>query len=119
MEGAGASMTQTNFPLAPVYWGNELEHRRFNAEAANRAINGKVNCVSTVTLTASTATTVVQDMRVGPDSFIGFMPTTSAAATELYGATMFVSSRATAGQFTITHANSGVTTRTFTYCVFA
>lgn len=119
MEGAGPSMSQTNFPLAPVSWGNDVEHRRLNAEAANRAIDGKVNCVSTVTLAAGAATTVVSDTRVGPFSFIGFMPTTSTAATELYGATMYVSSRATAGQFTITHANSGVTTRTFTYCVFA
>jgi len=98
----------------PVDWNDEAEHRRMLANAINELRNGKVNSRGEVTLTANQATTTLSNIDIGPESFIGFTPTTANAATEL--ATMYVSSR---GQktATITHANNAQIDRTFSYVV--
>lgn len=84
----------------------------------NGIMQGRLNDKGTVTLTASAATTVVSDRRVGPNSVITFMPTTANAAAEIGNGTMYVSARSD-GSFTITHANNAQTDRSFGYRVSA
>ena len=85
--------------------------QRENAEVVNNILQGKLNATGTVTLTNSATTTTVSDYRVGGDSVILFMPTTSDAASE----NIWVSAR-TKNSFTITHA-SATTTRSYAYAV--
>ena len=80
-------------------------------------MRGKLNSLGDVTLTASSATTVVADPLAGPDSVILWMPTTANAAAEIGAGGMYVSSRGD-GTFTITHANNAQNDRTFRYVVF-
>ena len=82
----------------------------------NNILAGTLNSTGTVTLTASAATTVVADDRAGYESVILFMPTTSAAASEQAGGTMYVSARGKQ-TFTVTHANTTSATRTFDYII--
>lgn len=91
-----------------------VEHRREIAESINSVLQGNLNAVDTVTLTISSATTVLNDPRIGPESFIGFMPTTANAAGEL--ATLYVSSRGNQTA-TLTHTNAVSADRTFSYLV--
>lgn len=81
---------------------------------AGRVINslllGKTNNVSTVTLTANSATTTITDPRITYASFIGLMATTANAATAT--ANVYVSARGD-GTATLTHANNAQTDRTF------
>ena len=82
------------------------------------ARKGKLDCVGTVTLTANAATTVLADTRLSPESVVHFDPKTANAATELYGATMYVltANRGNAS-WTITHANDANADKTFQYTV--
>jgi hypothetical protein len=75
---------------------------------------GKIECITEITLTANAATSTLVDERLSVQSVVLFDPKTATAATELYGGTMYVltANRGT-GTWTITHANSAVTTRTF------
>ena len=109
-------MTIRGFPLASESGVNPEQHRREIARAANRALGGKLNNIAEVTLTASVASTTVTDSRVSTQSFIGFMPTTANAATEIFGATMYVSTRSD-GSFVITHANNAQVDRSFVYAI--
>ena len=103
------------FKTVPTNWpADDAEHRRRVAEVLNRAMLGKLNCTGTVTLTASAATTTLNDRRISAQSVILFMPTTANAATEI--ATMYVSAR-TQYSATIAHANNAQTDRTFGYVV--
>ena len=102
----------------PVRHHDVNEWMRLASETVTELQEGKVASNSTTTLTASAATTVITDYRVGKDSLILFMPTTANAAAELYGATMHVSAIAPrSNQFTITHANNSQTDRIFKYVV--
>lgn len=83
-------------------------------EVVNSLRDGKVNSTGSVTLTASSATTTVADLRVGQDSVILFMPTTANAAAAVGG--MYVSARGKQ-TFTLTHANNAQTDRAFAYVV--
>ena len=100
--------------LAPVTWRTPEEHRRILAERINGLIDGMTNAAGTVTLTVSSATTVVTDARVGADSVITFMPTTLNEANEM--STLRVTSRGD-GTFTITHTNTAEADRTFAYAI--
>ena len=84
---------------------------------------GRSNAVGKVTLTTSSATTVV-DVNVSPTApstiAAGSTPIltagTLAAAVELASGTMYVSAVAN-GSFTITHTNSLTSDRTFYYAI--
>jgi hypothetical protein len=89
--------------------------RRF-ADDARLARRGKLEATGTVTLIANAASTVVTDARASFQSFIGFMPTTANAATEVGNGTIYVSTRNN-GSFTLAHANNAQTDRTFAYLV--
>lgn len=80
---------------------------------------GRSNAVGTVTLATSAATTVVaptQSGMIAPGSTVILTPTTANAATEVGNGTMYVSTVAK-DTFTITHANSATTGRTFLWSV--
>lgn len=89
------------------YWLKKL------TSAVNNILNGKINSISSVTLTANTTTTTVADLRCTASSVISLMPTSSNAAAAL--ATTYIT--VTKQSFTITHANTSSTDRTFNYAV--
>jgi len=101
-------MATTNFrALTP------FSTQRDTSDVVNNILSGKLNAVGTFTVTNSATSTVVTDYRVGKESVILLMPTTSAAAGEI--ATTYVSTRAK-NSFTVTHP-SATTSRIFDYCV--
>lgn len=75
---------------------------------------GRSNAVGVVTLTAGATETDVDAINCGPDSKVFLMPTTASAASDFSGGALFVSSVAS-GAFTVTHASSAATDRTFFY----
>lgn len=77
---------------------------------------GRSNAVGKVTLATSASTTTVTDKNCAAGSTPILTPTTANAATELGNGTMYVSAVAN-GSFTITHANSATTGRTFLYAL--
>lgn len=77
---------------------------------------GRSNAVGTVTLTVSVATTTVTDNNVAVGSVPILVPTTANAAAEVGNGTMYISAVANKS-FTITHANSATTGRTFLYAI--
>ncbi len=88
------------------------------AETLRQMMTGKLNATGSVTLTANSATTTLTDSRLGIDSVVLFDPTTANAATELYGATMYVlTANRTNGVWTITNANNANADRTFKYLI--
>jgi hypothetical protein len=80
------------------------------AERVNRLLQGKLNAVTTLTLTANAASTTLTDKRIGGATWIGLMPLTANAAAAL--ATTWVSARAN-GSATITHANNAQVDKTY------
>ena len=100
----------------PVEWHDQEEFNRKVSEIGNQILEGKINAHGSVTLTASSATTVVTDRRVGNLSVVVFMPETANAAAEI--PTMYVSAIAPrSSTFTITHTNNAQTDRDFKYAV--
>jgi len=77
---------------------------------------GRSNAVGTVTLTVSAATTTVTDNNCAVGSVPILVPTTANAAAEIGNGTMYISAVANKS-FTITHANSATTGRTFLYAL--
>lgn len=80
---------------------------------------GRSNATGTVTLTINVATTTVTPTQTGSiaaGSTVILTPTTANAAAEVGNGTMYVSTVAN-GSFTITHANSATTLRTFLYAI--
>lgn len=75
---------------------------------------GRSNATGTVTLVTGAATTVVSDPNCAAGSVPLLTPTTASAATEVGNGTLYISAVAN-GSFTITHANSATTGRTFLY----
>jgi hypothetical protein len=98
------------YPLAPQTLPNEKEHRRLIAQTANLAMQGKLNAVTQVTLTASSTTTTLTDARIGANTGIFFSPLTADAAAALGG--LYVSAQQK-GQATLTHASTASVDRTF------
>lgn len=110
-----ATGPKTRISVVPQLLSDEAEWRRWIAAWALEVNQGRLNNVGTITLAINAATTVVTDQRTGANSFIGFMPTTANAATELGNGTLYISSQGKQ-TFTITHANNAQADRTFTYC---
>jgi len=106
--------TFRGYPTAPEYYPNDIEHRRKLASSINQAISGKINAVNELTLAAGVSTTELVDNRLSVNSFIGFLPKTANAATELSSGTMFVDDATrTNGVAVISHANNAQTDRIF------
>jgi hypothetical protein len=77
---------------------------------------GRSNAVGTVTLATGAASTVVSDNNCAVGSVPITVPMTTSAAAEVGNGTLFISA-VTAGSFTITHANSATSGRTFLYAL--
>lgn len=77
---------------------------------------GRRNTTGSFTLTANTTTTVVTHLTFGATSVPLYVPSTANASAEIGNGTMRVSARAN-GSFTITHANSAQTDRSFYYSI--
>jgi hypothetical protein len=73
---------------------------------------GKLNAVGSVTFATGTTVTTVSDPRIGPQSYIDLMPTSSASAS----ATWNVSARSK-GSCSFAHVSSATTTVTFDYLI--
>lgn len=87
---------------------------RQTALTINQMLAGKLNAVLDITLTASVATTIVEDPRFGVNCALNFDPLTANAATEKAAGTLYVlAANRVTGQITITHANNAQTDRTF------
>ena len=102
----------TNFVQLPYDGGTGREV----SSVVNNILDGKINSTGTVTLTSSSSTTTVTDARVGSDSIILLMPTTSNASAEQGNGTIFVSQR-NKQSFVLTHANNRQNDRTYGYIV--
>jgi hypothetical protein len=77
---------------------------------------GRSNAVGSVTLTIGSATTTVTTANCAVGSTPILTPASANAATESGNGTIYVSAVAN-GAFTITHANSATTGRTFLYAI--
>lgn len=77
---------------------------------------GRSNAVGSVTLATGSATTVVSAANCAAGSTPILTPASANAAAELGNGTLYVSAVAN-GSFTITHANSATTGRTFLFAV--
>lgn len=84
-------------------------------DAINAIIDGRSNAVGSVTLTANTTTTVVEDNRFQSEMIPMLCPMTANAAAAV--TTTYVSDR-TKGSFTLTHANNAQLDREFGYVRF-
>jgi len=104
-------MTQ-NFLKVPTFTDNQDEYNRVSANAVNGLLDGKINATGSITLTNSSTTTTLSDARIGGNSVIFLMPTSSDAANESWYITGIDKQTAT-----INHS-SDTTTRTFKYAVF-
>jgi hypothetical protein len=84
------------------------------ARALGLAMQGKTNNVLTFTCAPGTTSTVIEDPRLTIGAAVLFDPMTASAAAELAAGTIYA---AEAGRnnrvWTVTHANSGATDRTF------
>lgn len=92
------------------------------ARIVNNIMRGRTNNVGAVTLSSGVTSTVVQLAKgeLSQDSAIIFDPLTAHAATELYGATMYVLTAnrdVTNKRFTITHANTADNDKSFRYII--
>lgn len=77
---------------------------------------GRSNAVGSITLETGAATTTVSDNNCASGSTVLFTPTTANAAAEIGNGTMYLSAVADKS-FTVTHANSATTGRTFLYAI--
>jgi hypothetical protein len=103
-----------NYLLVNETGSNEAEHRRQLAKGVNLALQGKLNAVTTLTLTPSSATTTIQDDRITALSYIGLQPKTANAAAAL--SSLYTSAQ-TNGSATFTHANDANVDKTFNVVV--
>ncbi len=114
--GSLADASGIKYPGVPTSLGDQEQWLRLIAVTLNNVLQGKLLATGAVTLGASVGSTTLTDSRIGPNSFIAFMPTTANAATEIGAGTLYVSARTT-GIATLTHANNAQTDRVFTYLV--
>lgn len=97
----------TNYRRLSIYEDDALN----TANVVNGILDGKINSTGSITLTNSSTTTTLSDDRIGEDSVILFMPTTSDASS----VNIHVTGRQK-GQATLNHA-SATTTRSFDYVI--
>lgn len=86
------------------------------AEAINNVFAGRIGLAGEFTLNAGVTSTTIIDNRVTTNSHISYSPNTANASAEIGAGTIYISTYAN-GSFTVTHANSAQTDRTFRYTV--
>ena len=83
-----------------------------------KARHGKLDCVTTLTLTASSATTVFNDKRLSPQSVVVLDPMTLNAASELAAGTVYcLTANRGNEQWTYTCANNALADRKFAMAI--
>lgn len=102
--------------LPPQQSNDDAQWQRQSAAWIAEANQGHLNNTGSVTLSASSNTTVVVDNRAGSNSHISFTALTANAAAEVRNGTLYVSTQGK-GTFTITHANNAQTDRTLSYSI--
>lgn len=106
------------FPIPPLDHEDGKEHRRLLGQSVQGLMSGKSNNILDVTLTASQASTTVEDARLTFSSVLLPMPRTANAAAEIGNGTMYVAdSGRVNGEVTITHANNAQTDRDFYFVI--
>lgn len=95
-------MTRSSYDTAPQLTSGDPAIRK-GFDALRGAMQGKLNCVLDVTLTASATSTILTDPRIGPFSFISFMPLTAHALAALPN---LWCNPSVAGSVTVNHASS-------------
>lgn len=105
----------------PIFMSNFVEWERKAVTWMLQANQGHLDNTGIVSLLSGTVTTVLVDSRIGQFSYIGLMPTTLNAATELGGTalgagTLYIGSQSE-GAATITHSNAASGDRTFRFCI--
>lgn len=93
---------------------DEARHRRELANVLNNVLQGKLNNTGTMTLTANAASTTLTDPRIGANSTVLVMATTSNAAGALSG--LYFDTFGD-GSCVAHHANDAQTDKTFRYAV--
>ena len=89
-------------------WARSMHNAFFQAR------HGKLDCVTTLTLTVSSATTVFNDKRLSPQSVVTLDPMTENAAAELAAGTVYcLTANRGNEQWTFTCANNSLADRTF------
>lgn len=94
----------------PDYMEDYREQLRLLAFKSNQLAEGKVNTVTTFTLTAAALTHTFVDSRVGPNSFIGLEATNSQSAARK--TTIWISDRQD-GKVIFASGTSATTSETF------
>jgi hypothetical protein len=115
-----ASATNHSFPPAPL--GETPPPSLMGAASAiwvrrvvstvNNILQGRLNVVVPLTLSANQGSTAVTDARISPFSALLFAPVTANAAAEIGAGTLYASSQ-TNGSAVISHANNAQTDRQF------
>lgn len=100
------------YPGVPSYTGNVPTWIQKVSTFLNNMLRGKLNCITTLTLTANAASTTLTDSRISHQSVIALTPTTANAAAAL-ATTYQVDTGRVAGSRVFTHANNAQTDRTF------
>ena len=96
-------------PLIPADVGNVGASLVRVAGALNKVLRGAIGATIGVTLAANATTSVVQDSRIGPYTFVGLMPS-SAHAVDILPTIWIEPSK---GSAIIHHANSTYTDLTY------
>ena len=96
-------------PLVPADVGNERATSVRHAAAINQALRGGISATLGLTLAANADQSTFSDSRIGPNTFVGLMPTTANAAVALRSVWITT----TQGSATINHANSPNLDQTF------
>jgi hypothetical protein len=86
-------------------------------QAIYELAQGRNNATGSFTCSLSAASTVVTNDVVTENDVVLLMPMSAVAAAEIGNGTAYVSSLQK-GQFTVSHANSAVASRSFRYVVF-
>jgi hypothetical protein len=92
----------------------ELSWLRDVRDVVNNIMRGKMNNTGSVTLTANSATTTLQDPRIGGGTVVTLGPTTANAAAEIGNGTLYYNTPGS-HSIVINHANNAQTDRTFNY----
>lgn len=98
--------------ILPLSNANDKQQLLLIATTVNEVLKGRANNTGTLTLEENVTTTVVEDNLFQSGQVPLLVPTTANAAAAL--ANTYVSARAN-GSFTLTHANTATTDRTFLY----
>lgn len=104
-------MSDVSFPTLPQ---NEKDLRRI-VSVIRSAVEGKLNCVSTFTLSTGATSTVVSDRRVSTGSLIHLMPLTATANDALLAGTRVIDQNSSG--FTVNHDSTSASDRRFRYGV--